>query len=75
MKETACGAIIYRETSMGREYLILKHKNAGHWFFPKGKIEKDESKMQCAKREILEETGLKNLEIAKDFVLKYSYDC
>lgn len=73
MKETACGAIVYRESINGIQYLILKHRNDGHWFFPKGKVEDDESKMECAIREIQEETGLENLKFIDDFLIEYHY--
>jgi 8-oxo-dGTP pyrophosphatase MutT (NUDIX family) len=35
------------------------------WFLPKGKIEKGEDSLSTAKREVWEETGLKELEIIK----------
>jgi len=38
-------------------YLLLKY-SAGHWDFPKGKIEKGETKQQAALRELKEETNL-----------------
>ena len=41
----------------GVEFLILRHPG-GHWDFPKGHIEKDETEMQAAIREIMEETGI-----------------
>ncbi len=48
------------------EYIILKRKNHWKgWEFPKGKIEKFESKRRAAKREIEEETGRKVLKIKR----------
>jgi bis(5'-nucleosidyl)-tetraphosphatase len=38
-------------------YLLLQY-SAGHWDFPKGKIEKGETKQEAAQRELMEETGL-----------------
>jgi 8-oxo-dGTP pyrophosphatase MutT (NUDIX family) len=38
-------------------YLLLKY-GAGHWDFPKGKIEKEETKQEAALRELTEETNL-----------------
>lgn len=73
MEEIACGAIIFREKNNKVEYLIIQHRNDGHWFFPKGKMEENETKMQCAQREILEETGLENLRFIDNFEIEYYY--
>ena len=48
---------MHRERNNTREYLIIRH-NGGHWSFPKGHVENDETEVETAKREILEETGL-----------------
>ena len=56
--EKSCGAIIARQTETGREILLIRHVNGGHWAFPKGHVEKDETEEQTALREIMEETGL-----------------
>ncbi len=66
--EKSCGAVIFRKTKE-IEYLIVfnKKKNAkGHWGFPKGHMEKNETELETAKREIAEETGLFP-NILKDF--------
>lgn len=54
-----------------REFLLL-HYTSGHWDFPKGKIEKGETKHQAALRELEEETGL-SAEIASGFEEQFSY--
>ena len=36
------------------------------WSFPRGKINKGESELDCAIRETFEETGVKAIEIIKD---------
>ena len=51
-KEKSCGAIIYNKN---KEVLIVKH-NAGHWDFPKGHVEENETEIQTAIREVKEET-------------------
>lgn len=56
-QEKSCGAIVHRTGKNGREYLLIRH-NGGHWSFPKGHVEENESEEQTAYREILEETGL-----------------
>lgn len=56
--EKSCGAIVARQTETGREILLIRHVNGGHWAFPKGHVEQDETEEQTALREIMEETGL-----------------
>lgn len=56
--EKSCGAVIYRISGEALEFLAIKSKINGHWGFPKGHMEKDESEKETAKREVLEETGL-----------------
>lgn len=46
-----------RATKERREYLVL-HYEAGHWDFPKGHLEGEETEEIAAKREVYEETGL-----------------
>ena len=43
------------------EILLIRHKNGGHWAFPKGHVEKKETEEDTALREIREETGLEVL--------------
>ena len=56
-EEKSCGAVIWRKCEGGHEYLLAQH-GAKHWSFPKGHVENDETEVETAKREILEETGL-----------------
>ncbi len=58
-QEKSCGAVIYRKHEGETEILIIRHKNGGHWAFPKGHVEKKETEEETALREIREETGLK----------------
>ena len=60
-KEKSCGAVVYRETGEQIEILLIRHKNGGHWAFPKGHVEKKETEEDTALREIREETGLEVL--------------
>ena len=57
IREFSAGIIVYAQRNNKREYLLL-HYTAGHWDFPKGHIEKGESKQEAALRELKEETGL-----------------
>ncbi|MBI2207904.1 NUDIX domain-containing protein [Candidatus Woesearchaeota archaeon] len=70
-KERSAGAVIFRK---GKEikYLLL-HYEAGHWDFPKGHIEEKEVDIDTIKREVREETGIKDIEVVKGFKEKISY--
>lgn len=59
--EKSCGAVVYRNVSGKREYLVILNKKgnaSGHWGFPKGHTEDGENEVQTAIREIREETGI-----------------
>lgn len=57
-REKSCGALVYLEKGSQTKLLVLKHKYGGHWSFPKGHVEPEESESQTALREVKEETGL-----------------
>lgn len=52
------GAVVYRKTDR-IEYLLIKHVAGGHWGFPKGHPDDQETPHETAVREILEETNAK----------------
>ena len=56
--EKSCGAIVLSPGHTNRKVLLIKHENGGHWAFPKGHVEHDETEVETALREIKEETGL-----------------
>lgn len=56
--EKSCGAIVYRKHHGNIEILLIKHLNSGHWSFPKGHVEADETETETAAREIKEETDI-----------------
>jgi 8-oxo-dGTP pyrophosphatase MutT (NUDIX family) len=58
INEKSCGAIVYRKHHGNTEILLIKHVNSGHWSFPKGHVEANETEVETAIREIKEETGL-----------------
>jgi 8-oxo-dGTP pyrophosphatase MutT (NUDIX family) len=73
MEEKSAGAVVYRETEKGRLYLLLQ--NAGRWDFPKGRVERGESELETVRREVAEETGIKDLRMTPGFrkVIEYFY--
>ncbi|MBS3781691.1 MAG: NUDIX domain-containing protein [Candidatus Thermoplasmatota archaeon] len=61
LEEVSAGVLVYREAETVK-YLLL-HYPAGHWDFPKGHVEEDESIEETALRELREETGIGEDEI------------
>ena len=72
LKEKSCGAIIYKYIENELYILLLKH-NQNHWSYPKGHVERLETEIETALREVKEETNL-DVEINSDFreVITYS---
>ncbi len=58
VNEKSCGAIVYRKFHGNTEILLIKHVNSGHWSFPKGHVEDEETEVETAMREVREETGI-----------------
>ena len=76
--ERSAGAVVYRDTKKGREYLLLKHSRKElvpreYWSFPKGHIEEGQSTQQAALREVREEGGIDAEIIVKVGENKYVY--
>ncbi len=62
--EKSCGAIVFRDalTKDGKKQryvLMIKHSEASHHSFPKGHVEKGETEVETAIREVFEETAVK----------------
>ncbi len=72
IREKSAGFIIFRKAPEGNKYLLL-HYEAGHWDFPKGHIEQDESEKETAIRELKEETGITKFHLYPDFREKLSF--
>ena len=57
IKEKSCGAVVYKIVDNQIFFLIEKMKR-GHFSLPKGHVEKNETEVETALREIKEETNL-----------------
>ena len=81
--EKSAGAVIFRRKEGEIFYLLLHYPSSAgsskphsrasalrgkeYWDFPKGHIEKGEKTEETMKREVLEETGLKDIKIIEGF--------
>ena len=72
LEERSAGAVVFKEKDGIPNFLLLNYP-AGHWDFPKGKIEKGELILDTVKREICEETGIREIEIIPDFKKNIEY--
>lgn len=72
IEERSAGAVLFRETSSGKMYLLLNYPS-GHWDFVKGNIEEGETLKETVTREIREETGITDVTFVDDFQDKVEY--
>ncbi len=70
--EFSSGAVIFRKDQDGKILFLLLEKANGEYDLPKGHIEKGESAVEAAKREITEETGL-SVEFIPGFSIMTKY--
>lgn len=68
----SCGFLITRGNPI-REFLLMRHDD--RWDLPKGHVDEGETEMQCALRELVEETGIQadDIEIVSDFRFTQQY--
>jgi len=70
--EKSAGAVIFRKEKNKIFYLLLHYPSSAkaprdYWDFPKGHIEKGEKELDTVRREVEEETGLKDIEFVDGF--------
>lgn len=76
MTEKSAGFILITDDFETDDYsVLLLHYTSGHWDFPKGNIETNETELQAATRELQEETGIETFRVIPNFryVLNYKY--
>ena len=70
--EKSCGVVLFNE----QKVLLLQYATGqkegewdlqGHWDFPKGHVDKGETEIETATRELEEETGIKNIILLDNF--------
>ena len=60
----AAGAVLWRRLSDELIQVVLIHRpRYDDWSFPKGKVEQGETEINCAFREVFEETGFETVSV------------
>jgi bis(5'-nucleosidyl)-tetraphosphatase len=72
-EERSAGFVLFRRREGRRVYLVLRHRNGGHWAFPKGRIEPREDELAAARRETTEETGIERMRPVPGFRATSTY--
>jgi bis(5'-nucleosidyl)-tetraphosphatase len=79
--EKSAGAVIFRKKGRTVYYLLLHYPSGvkaekEYWDLPKGHIEKGEKEIDTVRREVEEETGLRNLQFVEGFKewIKYFFN-
>ncbi|HOD97033.1 MAG TPA: NUDIX domain-containing protein [Candidatus Paceibacterota bacterium] len=70
--EVSVGIFLFRREK-GKILWLLLHYPAGHWDFVKGHIEKNEKIEETIRRELAEETGIRNLKLIPRFQKTLQY--
>jgi bis(5'-nucleosidyl)-tetraphosphatase len=76
MAEKSAGFILISDDFLTSHYsVLLLHYRSGHWDFPKGNIETNETEIQAATRELREETDITKFRLVPNFryTLGYKY--
>ena len=73
--EKSCGIVLFHSD----DFLIIQHSaksngSEGHWDFPKGHIEDNETELETASRELQEETGIGDFTLIDNFKYTISYN-
>ncbi|MCA9035534.1 MAG: NUDIX domain-containing protein [Planctomycetaceae bacterium] len=71
-KPVSCGFLVVRGQPI-QSFLLMKHPK--RWDLPKGHVDPGETDLQCALRELAEETGIEAdaIEVAPEFLFEHRY--
>ena len=72
-EQKSAGIVLFRNASNKNEFLLLNYPQ-GHWDFVKGKMERDETPHDTARREAGEETGITDIEFINGFEESVEYE-
>ena len=61
VRETSAGGVVFRRGPEGGVRYLLIRDSYENWGFPKGHVERAEPPVDAARREVAEETGLREL--------------
>ena len=67
----SCGFLIVRGEPLG-SFLLMKHKQ--RWDLPKGHVDPGETDLECAYRELVEETGIAARDIVMDPTFRFEHE-
>ena len=67
----SCGIIVFRRNPL--EFLLMRHPT--RWDLPKGHVDPGETDLECALRELQEETGISadDIELDETFLFEHHY--
>lgn len=70
-KVKSCGVIVFKRDPLS--FLLMRHKT--RWDLPKGHVDPGETDLECALRELVEETGITtdDIELDEHFCFKHLY--
>ena len=73
VKQKSAGIVLFQNFHGTNSFLLLNYPQ-GHWDFVKGKMERDETPYETARRETEEETGITNIEFIDGFEESVEYE-
>ena len=71
-KDASFGLVPMHKDGDVIEFLLIQHTK-GHWAFPKGHAEREESFLETAQREFEEETGIMQYQVDNSIIFQEEY--